>query len=106
MTTLTNTEQVQQEGRILLAIQAIERNDVYGLRNAARTFEVEYYTLRRRYNKVASRRDCDPNRKKLTRLEEDTIIRHILDLDVRGFSPILSEVGDMANKLLSARGQG
>ena len=34
------------------------------------------------------------------------VIQNILSLDARGFSPILAEVGDMANKLLSARGEG
>jgi len=34
------------------------------------------------------------------------VIQYILYLDVRGFSPILAEVGDMANKLLKARGEG
>ena len=98
--------QLHQEGRILLALQALERKTIYGLRNAARTCNVDYYALRRRYNKVALRRDCELNQKKLTRLKEDVVIQHILYLDVRGFSPILAEVGDMANKLLKARGKG
>jgi hypothetical protein len=31
------------------------------------------------------------------------IVRHILDLDQRGFAPALSAVRDMADKLLAAR---
>jgi hypothetical protein len=42
-----------------------------------------------------------PTQKKLTKLEESVIIEHILDLDSRGFSPKLSAVTDMANKLLT-----
>ena len=40
----------------------------------------------------------------LTRLEEEVVIKHILDLDLRGFSPSLDAVRDMANKLLAERG--
>ena len=51
------------------------------------------------------RHDCEPNLKKLTCLKEDIIIQYILNLDVRGFSPILVEVRDIANKLLRAQGK-
>ena len=33
------------------------------------------------------------------------INQYILDLDLCGFSPILAEVGDIANKLLAAQGK-
>ena len=49
------------------------------------------------------RRDCEPNSKKLIKLEEEVITRHILDLDLREFPPTLSAVQDMANKLLAER---
>ena len=44
-----------------------------------------------------------PNLKKLTKLKEEVIVRHILDLDSRGFAPTLGAIKDMANKLLAAR---
>ena len=34
------------------------------------------------------------------------VIDHILNLDLRGFSPQYTTVQDMANKLLAARGLG
>jgi hypothetical protein len=34
------------------------------------------------------------------------IVRHILDLDLRGFAPTLGAVQDMADKLLTARDAG
>ena len=97
-----NAELIQEEGWKVLALQAIESKSIYGLRNAARSFNVKFTTLRNRYTRVALRRDCEANSKKLTRLEEDTVIRYILDLDIRGFSPILAKVVDIANKLLKA----
>jgi hypothetical protein len=39
----------------------------------------------------------------LTDLEEETIVRYILDLDWRSFPPRLRDVEDMANKLLADR---
>jgi hypothetical protein len=41
---------------------------------------------------------------KLTDLEEDTIVRYILDLDSRGFAPRLASIKDIANLLLESRG--
>ena len=40
---------------------------------------------------------------KLTAIEEEVIIKYILDLDARGYSPSLTQVRDMADKLLVAR---
>jgi hypothetical protein len=44
--------------------------------------------------------------KKLTKLEEEVIVRHILELDSRGFAPTLCAVREMADKLLSERSAG
>ena len=63
-------------------------------------------TIRRRRAGIPARRDCQPNSKKLTKLEEEVIVDHILDLDLRGFAPTYAAVRDMADKLLAARGAG
>ena len=63
-------------------------------------------TIRRRRAGIPARRDCQPNSKKLTKLEEEVIVDHILDLDLRGFPPTYAAVRDMADKLLAARGAG
>jgi hypothetical protein len=42
---------------------------------------------------------------KLSKLEEEVIIRYILDLDSRGFASRLAGVEDIANLLLKSRGQ-
>jgi len=69
-------------------------------------FNVSQTTLRDRRAGKPARRDCQPNSKKLTGLEEEVIVRHILDLDQRGFAPTYAAVRDMADKLLAARGGG
>jgi hypothetical protein len=42
----------------------------------------------------------------LTKLEEDVVAEHIIDLVKRGFAPKLTEVADMANSLRAERGLG
>ena len=63
-------------------------------------------TIRRRRAGIPARRDCQPNSKKLTKLEEEVIVDHILDLDLRGFSPTYAAVRNMADRLLAARVAG
>ena len=94
------------EANIFLAISAINKNQIQSGRRAATTYSVPETTLRRRRAGIATRRDCEPKSKKLTTLEEEMIVKHILDLDSRGFVPTLGAVRDMANKLLTERGAG
>ena len=51
-----------------------------------------------------SRRELQANCYKLTELEEEVVIRHILELDTRGFAPRLAGVEDIANYILESRG--
>ena len=50
--------------------------------------------------------EAEPNRKKLTKLEEVAIVKRILGLDLRGFPLIKDILCDMANKLLVEREAG
>ena len=98
-----NAQLIQNEGRISLAILAINRNQIQSVRRAVTTYSIPRTTLRRRRTGTTARRDCEANLKKLTKLEESVIIEHILDLDSRGFAPSLSAVRDIANKLFAER---
>jgi hypothetical protein len=95
---------VNKEGLILLAIQAFKSGQKKSIYAAATAYGVPDKTLRRRIAGTQSRRDCQPNSKKLTENEEEAIIEHIIELDQRGFSPSYAGVADMANYLLAARG--
>jgi hypothetical protein len=95
-----------REPAIYLAISALDRRQIITERSAARTYEVPRTTLQRRRDGTRAQRDCQPNTKKLTELEEEVIVRYILDLDQRGFAPTYAAVRDMADKLLAARGGG
>ncbi|RYN80126.1 hypothetical protein AA0117_g3420 [Alternaria alternata] len=87
-------------------ILAISQGQIQSYRGAARTYEVSRTTLKRRRAGVPARPDCQPNSRKLTQREEEVIVRHILDLDARGFAPTYAAVRDIADKLLAARGAG
>jgi hypothetical protein len=63
-------------------------------------------SLRKRCAGIPARRDCQPNRQKLTAVEKEVIVDYILDLDSRGFSPTYAAVREMADRLLSYRGGG
>jgi len=99
-----NAPAPNQEGRIELALLAYYNREFKSLRRAANAFSVPSSTLTDRYNGIAYLPDRRNGRYKLTSTEEQTIVRYILDLDSRGFSPRLCEVADMADKLLTARG--
>jgi helix-turn-helix, Psq domain len=90
-----------QEAWIILAIEAIRTSKKKLSRQAAaKIYNIPYSTLSSRMNGAISIHDRRPAVQKLTELEEEVIVNHILDLDSRGFSPRLADVEDMANHLL------
>ena len=101
-----NSQSSNYEARLLLAIQALEQGQFQSVREAAKAYSVNRNTLSNRRAGVSSRRDCTLTMRKLTDLEESVIVQYILDLDSRGFSPRVSAIADMANKLLAARAGG
>ena len=91
---------------ILLASTSLDSQQLSSSRRAALVYNVPKSTLNNRRAGRPARRDCQPNSKKLTQLEEQVITSYILDLDLRGFAPTYAAVRNMANKLLTARGAG
>ena len=100
-----DTQLIPKEAQIQLAIQALEKDQIYGLRNAAHIFNIPFSTLQERRAGTASRRDIKPNSINLTVTKEAAIIQWILKLNSRGFAPQLNTVQEIANKLLAERGQ-
>src|SRR4051794_31698180 len=92
-----------QEGRIDLAIQALELGQFESIRAAAESYDIKWERLRDRLNGIPARRDCAPNTRKLTSYEEEAIVQYILDLDSRGFPPRPRDVQEMADLLLAER---
>ena len=89
-----------------LAISAFNSRQIQSSRRAAATYNIPESTLRDRCAGKLTQRDYKPKSKKLTKLEEEVVVRYILDLNSRGFAPTLSTVQDMADKLLAERAAG
>ncbi|MBE3045679.1 hypothetical protein IMZ48_24655 [Candidatus Bathyarchaeota archaeon] len=80
-------DSTSNEGRLELAVKAIQGRDKLSTRQAARIYNVPRSTLRGRINGKCFRQDTRANSIKITELEEEAIIKYVLDLDSRGFSP-------------------
>ena len=93
-----------QEARIILAIEAIRSSKRLSRAKAAKIYNIPYSTLTDRINGRTPRQEYRPPMQKLTELEEEVILRNILELDTRGFAPRLAGVEDMANYILESRG--
>jgi AraC-like DNA-binding protein len=95
---------IEQEGRILLAIQAIQNKEIASLREAARRFNVPEPTLRRRLRGTTNRAESRASGHKLTQIEEESLKKWILSMDLRGAAPRPATVREMASLLLAKRG--
>ena len=94
----------EQEGRALLAIEAIQNKQIPSIREAARQFNVPPTTLQRRLAGTTNRSDIRANSHKLSDLEEQSLLKWIISMDSRGAAPRHSHVREMANILLAERG--
>jgi hypothetical protein len=94
--------QKNDESQVLLAIQAMQNDPKLSARAAGKIYSVDHHKLSSRKQGVRPRRDIAANSRKLTDLEETTIVQYILDLDSRAFPPRLRNVEDMANNLRAA----
>jgi hypothetical protein len=71
--TESSQKATEQEGRVLLALQAYQKGQFNSIRAAAKQFSVSYVTLSRRAKSLPSRVDTRANGYKLTQLEEDAL---------------------------------
>jgi predicted HTH domain antitoxin len=78
---------LEKEGRIQLAISAINKGEISSIREAANIFSVPRSTLSDRLQGRTARVDRRANSHKLPKNEEETLIKWILDLDKRGLPP-------------------
>ena len=102
--TQSSQNSMEREGRILLAIQAIKRQEISALREAARRFDVPESTLRTRLRGTTFRAETRANNHKLSETEEESLEKWILSMDLRGAAPRPSMVREMADLLLQKRG--
>jgi hypothetical protein len=77
----------EQEGRILLAILALKKNEISTVTRAAQIFNVPCLTLRDWLKGSKYRNEIRPNGHKMTQNKEESLIRWILSMDQRGVAP-------------------
>ena len=94
----------QNEAQVQLALQAIERDQKLSIRQAAKLFGVARITIYERRKGIRPRTETLPNNRNLDPIEEQVIVRRVLDLYEQGFAPAYSVVEDMANLLRETRG--
>ena len=98
-----NAELLPYEERVGLAIQAIRKDATLSERRAAAIYNARRTTLQDRRAGKASRRDIQANSSKLTKHEDEAILRYVSKLDARGFAPTLGYLREMADQLLAVR---
>ena len=92
-----------KEDMIVLALKALERDVILKVNIAAKIYGVDRMILTLRRDGKPVRCDILANSRKLTDLEERTIVQYIIELCTRVFHPRLCYVEDMANRLLRER---
>jgi hypothetical protein len=94
------------ERQIQLTLQAIKGDALLSQRRAIAIYNVARRTLGNRRARRPSRNDIMPNSSNLTKLKEDVVAEHIINLIKRGFPPRLAEVANIANSLRAERNIG
>jgi hypothetical protein len=97
------SELTHKEGRLLLAQNALNSNQIRSQSNAARVYSVPRTTLQDRMNGTRPKAESNAIKQKLKPDEHEALINWCLDIDKRGFPPQLIHIGEMANSLLAAR---
>jgi hypothetical protein len=92
-----------QEVKILLAIQTIRTNQKMSIRRAAKTYDVSQIILRDRMKNCILKIEERNAQHNLISIEEETLVRHILDLNSREFSSRINDVRDMTDLLRKTR---
>ncbi|GKU14150.1 unnamed protein product [Fusarium langsethiae] len=95
--------QPSKEARVIMALQALQDNPKLSMRRAAEIYEVNRNTLSNRKNGIKPRRNIMPNLRKLSKLEEETVLQYVLDQNSRGFPCQISIIENIANGLLADR---
>lgn len=94
----------EQEGRILLAISTLKKQEICNIAEAACCFNIPHTTLQRRLNGHIFQAETRANSHKLTQYEEESLIQWILSLNQCGAPTQPSHIHEMANILLAECG--
>ena len=101
---LKSQNSAEQEGRILLAISALNKSQIQTVWQAACHFQVPETTLWWWLYGITTWSEKHANGHRLTENEEESLLQWVLSMDRRGAAPRPSHIQDMANILLLNRG--
>jgi hypothetical protein len=96
-------EELEIEGKIEIAISDYKNGRILSLHKASEIYEVSYSRLYRRHRNIQNQATSNAIKRRMTRIEEDTLIKWITSIDKRGYPVGRQSVGDMASYLLSHR---
>ena len=96
-------ESISAEARVILALEAIQKDNKLSIRAAAKIYNVPATTICHQCDSRTIQCNTIPNLKKLTNLEEQAIVQYIIKLSMQSFPPRLHSVKDIANNLLYIR---
>jgi hypothetical protein len=92
------------EANVQLAISNLTRNQIQSIQRAQAIYKVPKTTILHRRDRTRARRDCEPNLKRLIKLEEEVVLDNILNASLYRVPPTKALVRDMADRLLRERG--
>jgi hypothetical protein len=92
-----------QEARIILAIEAVRSSKKLNCCFTAKIYKILYIIFSDRITGRTYYFETKPNCYKLNDLEEETLVRYILDLDTRGFASRLASIEDITNYILESQ---
>ncbi|KAL2696030.1 hypothetical protein AAEP93_003330 [Penicillium crustosum] len=95
---------IEQEGRMLLAMKAIQNGRITTVAATARSFDVPRTTLPDRLKGTPNLYKARGTGYKFTQLEEESIQDWLISMDQRGTALTIAILKDMANLLLKHRG--
>jgi hypothetical protein len=97
-------QKLQQEGRNITAITALQRTQFRSGHKAAAAYFVPQSTLQHRLNGRPPRLGERSKFRLLQEFEEEVLVSWIYSMEIRGFPPHLIDVKRMAQSLIDARG--
>jgi hypothetical protein len=101
---MPRTKDPEKQARVILALEALKRNEKLSIRAAARLYNIPATTLSDQRAGRPALSDTVPSSKNLTQLEEEAVVVYIIELSEYTFPPRLYSIEDIANHLLYIRG--
>lgn len=92
-----------KESLIVMAIEELKNGRVKNAHAAAIVFDIPYSTLRDRLSGKTWKGEAATNSMLFTVIEEESIVKYILDLDSKGYPARYDDVAAMAQSILDLR---